>query len=413
VSDGSPGGPPATALDRQKIAHWRQAGRYRDETVAAIAELACGEKVLERLSSDQVTRVAWLLELAVAGRVSQRTLAGAVTRARSRARSPAPAAATSATRAPGSSSLAAAEGRRGRAPRPAGGCLMAAAGRQPTATVGASPLEVPARLPLRSDDTRLMYLSVSSLALFSRCPERWRRRYLERQPEPQRGAMVVGKAVGATIAAHFAAKMAGEALSAGEADDLCAAEFDERAAQPLTDFGQDNPGELREQAREALRAYQTELAPAARPVSVGRRFELRFEGADWSIVGYLDIEDASGEVIDVKVGSKHVSEARAKSDPQPTVYELARRAEGRREGRFLFHSLRRGAIRSGERCLVVPAPRAAAQLTAMEFRIGQTARQIARCAETGDWPLSSPEGWWCSRGQCVDWSGCLGGGVAR
>jgi Rad52/22 family double-strand break repair protein len=81
VSDGSAGEPPATALDRQKIAHWRQAGRYREETVSAMAELACGEKVLERLSRDQVRRVAWLLELAVSGRVSQRTLAGAVTRA--------------------------------------------------------------------------------------------------------------------------------------------------------------------------------------------------------------------------------------------------------------------------------------------------------------------------------------------
>jgi hypothetical protein len=81
VSDGTPGEPPASAFDRQKITHWRQTGRYKEETVAAIAELACGEKVIERLSHRQVMKVAWLLELAVAGRLSQRTLAGAVTRA--------------------------------------------------------------------------------------------------------------------------------------------------------------------------------------------------------------------------------------------------------------------------------------------------------------------------------------------
>jgi hypothetical protein len=74
--------------------------------------------------------------------------------------------------------------------------------------------------------------------------------------------MVVGKAVGATITAHFAARMAGEALSTSEADDLCKAEFDERAAQPLTDFGEDDPADLREQAQEALHAYLTELAPS-------------------------------------------------------------------------------------------------------------------------------------------------------
>ena len=81
LSDGSPGEPPSTAIDRRRIAHWQQAGSYKDETVAALAELACGEKILERLTAEQVRRVAWLLELAAGGRVSQRTLAGAITRA--------------------------------------------------------------------------------------------------------------------------------------------------------------------------------------------------------------------------------------------------------------------------------------------------------------------------------------------
>ena len=81
VSDGSPGQPPATAVDRRKVSHWQAAGAYKDETVAALAELACGEKILERLTVEQVRRLAWLLELAVAGRVSQRTLAGAITKA--------------------------------------------------------------------------------------------------------------------------------------------------------------------------------------------------------------------------------------------------------------------------------------------------------------------------------------------
>ncbi len=268
---------------------------------------------------------------------------------------------------------------------------MAAASGAADVAVGASPLEVPARLPLRSDDTRLMYLSVSSLALFWRCPERWRRRYLERQREPQSGPMLVGKAVGGTIAAYFGARIAGESLSARDADDLCRAEFDERLGQAGTHLGEDDPDTLREQSREALRAYLTELAPSVRPVSVERRFELRFDGAEWSIVGYLDIEDESGDTIGVKVGARHVTAARAERDPQPTVYGLARRTEGRSAGRFLFRSIRRGPIRSGERCLVVSAPRSAAQLVAMESRIAQTARQIARCVESGDWPLSSPD----------------------
>jgi hypothetical protein len=80
VSDGSPGSPPATALDRKQIAHWRQAGRYKEETITALAGLAFGDRILERLSHEQVRDLARLLECAVRGRVSQRALVGCVTR---------------------------------------------------------------------------------------------------------------------------------------------------------------------------------------------------------------------------------------------------------------------------------------------------------------------------------------------
>ena len=82
--------------------------------------------------------------------------------------------------------------------------------------------------------------------------------------------MLIGKAVGATIAAYFAARMQGEALSAEDADDLCGAEFDERVGQAGTQLGDDEPKALREQSREALRAYLTELAPSASDGGGGR-----------------------------------------------------------------------------------------------------------------------------------------------
>jgi hypothetical protein len=92
--------------------------------------------------------------------------------------------------------------------------------------------------------------------------------------------------------------------------------------------------------------YLSSLAGDVRPVSVERRFELRFDGAKWSVVGYLDVEDERGIVIDVKLGAKHNSDARAARDPQPSLYLLAASAEGR-EARFEFHPIRRGPIRSG------------------------------------------------------------------
>ena len=88
------------------------------------------------------------------------------------------------------------------------------------------PLAVPTHLPVRSDGKRLKQLSATSVALFWRCPERWRRRYLEREKEPVSGQMLIGRAVGA----GDAARTRGESLPAKDCDDLC-------VVQPFERFG--------------------------------------------------------------------------------------------------------------------------------------------------------------------------------
>jgi hypothetical protein len=267
----------------------------------------------------------------------------------------------------------------------------------------------PTRLPLRADGSRLMTLSVSSLRLFWKCPERWRRRYLAREREPTSGAMVAGSSVGAAAIAWYAARLRGEALSAADADDLAKAEFAERAARPLVDFGHEAPRALGDQMRKALRCYLRELAPKVRPRAVERKVELRFEGAHWSFVGYVDVEDDRGHLIDLKLVAKHVSQTAADGDPQAAGYLLARQLEGRPASRFEFHSIRRGVVRSGERCLEVPTVRTDPQLDAFAARIAQAARAIDQYAESGDWPLASPDGWWCAPTQCRFWTSCPAG----
>ena len=38
-----------------------------------------------------------------------------------------------------------------------------------------------------------------------------------------------------------------------------------------------------------------------------RKLELRFDGAAWSFLCYLDIEDERGDVLDLKVGGRHAA----------------------------------------------------------------------------------------------------------
>jgi hypothetical protein len=155
-----------------------------------------------------------------------------------------------------------------------------------------------------------------------------------------------------------------------------------------------------------LRSYLAAIAPQVKPRAVERKLELRFDGAEWSFLGYLDVEDERGHLIDLKLGAKHVSQAQADRDPQAAAYLLARALECSPATRFEVHSIRRGTIRTGERCVVVPTERTELQLARFEARIAQTARAIVACADTGDWPLASPDGWWCAAGQCSYWASC-------
>jgi hypothetical protein len=185
--------------------------------------------------------------------------------------------------------------------------------------------------------------------------------------------------------------------------------FDEGAAAPDADFADRDPKVLREQAREATRAYLTELAPSVRAVAVERKLELGFAGAAWRFVCYLDVEDECGDVIDLKVSERHVTEAKAQRDQQASAYLFGRLTEGRPAPRFVFHSVRRGAIRTGSRCDAVPTERTGPQLSAFERRLAMTVRQIDRCATTGEWPYAAPDGWWCAAGMCPAFGVCPGG----
>lgn len=270
-----------------------------------------------------------------------------------------------------------------------------------TAASARAALAVPERLPVSR-------LSVSSLSLWWRCPERWRRRYVEDVREAPGSAAALGGALGAALTAHFASRIAGEALSLREVDDLLLAEWKDRLPEVVLKEGE-SADELRRQGRQALVAYLARLAPSVAPVSVERQIELRFEGAEWSFVGYLDLEDRRGEVIDLKLRARHVTQAEADRSPQATAYLLARALEGRSARSFAFHSIRRG--KRGADIAVVRTGRTAAQLAAFERRLAQTAREIAQAVESGDWPLAASEGWWCSGGPsgCPHFRPCPGG----
>src|SRR3954466_8088717 len=166
-------------------------------------------------------------------------------------------------------------------------------------------LLAPVRLPERLDGQRLEHLSASSLGRFWGCPESFRAHYLARVRGPESADLRRGWAVDTAIDAHYRAILdTGQPLPRPDVEDIYTAAWQRRLDDPAVaiDWGDERPDDVRHAGLVALRAYLDELAPNVRPISVQREFTFGLAPElEWTLTGRLDVEDADGSVIDVKV----------------------------------------------------------------------------------------------------------------
>lgn len=249
-------------------------------------------------------------------------------------------------------------------------------------------VDPPPRLPVD-------YLSVSSLKQFMMCPSKWKRRYLEHEPEPPSGKMVLGSAAGAALAQHFGTQIeTGEGISSEQLLDEFSSEWEDRIGREDVNYGADTPGALKDSAAGALRIYHCAVAPSIEPVSVEREFELSWPGVEWKLTGFIDLEDRAGAVRDYKMTNKRISQSTADGDLQATTYLAARRAEGDPAGDgFRFDTLLRQSQPKAE---VVETYRSDWELDLLTDRIFGIAAEIDYRCESGNWGGAAPGTWFCS-----------------
>lgn len=248
-------------------------------------------------------------------------------------------------------------------------------------------LDPPARLPVE-------YLSLSSLKQFQMCPEKWRRRYIEHDPEPSSGKMVLGSSAGAALAQHYGTVIeTGEGIPTEQLLDEFATEWEDRRGREDVDYQGEAPGEMKDSGARALSLYHRVEAPKITPVSVEREFELQWPGVDWKVIGFLDLETADGRIADYKLSGKRMAQRDAAADLQPTMYLTARRAEGDPATGFDFHVMARTKQPTVE---IIDTPRSERQLDALTARIFQVAREIEWRWETGNWMGAAPMTWFCA-----------------
>ena len=157
---------------------------------------------------------------------------------------------------------------------------------------------------------------------------------------------------------------------------------------------------------QALEIYHQRIVPQVVPVSVERQFTLNWTGLDWDVIGYMDFEDSSGAVRDMKMRGRRLSQKDADADPQPTLYLAARRAEADPAPGFAFDVMTRGSRPSAE---VISTERTDRQLDQMFAWIFAIARDMEYRTTTGNWIGASPGTWFCStcRDRFLGGSACV------
>ena len=172
-------------------------------------------------------------------------------------------------------------------------------------------------------------VSPSQVATFSRCPEQWRRRYLENEKIPPGIAAHVGGGVHAGAEINHVQKIdSGVDLPEGDVLDAARDGYVQRvervgvyltreersAAERLLGEGQDRTVRL-------ARAYCREVAPRLQPATVEQHLVIDPSELDGiAVQGYLDLTTTDDRIVDIKTSAKAWSPSRPDEEIQPTVY---------------------------------------------------------------------------------------------
>ncbi len=260
------------------------------------------------------------------------------------------------------------------------------------------------------------HLSVSSVNLFLKCPQRWKYRYIDGLYEPTSPAALLGGATGAAEGQHYGSIVdGGPGLSTREVLDAYSDEFDLRKEREEVDWEGEKPGRVKDQGARVLPLYHHHVAPTVKPIAVEREFVIRPPHVDWTIKGYIDVEETD-RIPDLKSRSTTkgpVTGPEAAADLQATTYLFARRAEDNPAREFVFHSLVRNSKPTPRHVTVTPTTRTDEQLDQLLEVMYGVAAEIQWRMERDVWRGPPAAAWWCGQSWCGFWERCPLGGLHR
>ncbi len=248
------------------------------------------------------------------------------------------------------------------------------------------------------------HLSPSAIETFCRCPEQWRRRYIEKDIIPPGIAAHKGSGVHGGAKTNFTQKIETHRdLPVKDIIDASVAALEMRVEKDgvlyTDEESQRNPlaviAEAKDDTARMARSHAETQAPEYQPVMVEQQVRILIPQASHDLLGYLDLLDDEDRVTDFKTGKKRRSQDDADTSVQLTYYAAAAQSKlGRPVTQVRLDQLvsqKRGVVRN-----LVESERSAADFAALAARINAVLFAI----KVGSFPPATPGAWWCSLKWC-------------
>lgn len=247
-------------------------------------------------------------------------------------------------------------------------------------------------------------LSYSAINTLRKCPEKFRREYIEHDYEPRNLKLVLGGAAHVALETNFKPKVeSGLDMAIPDVVDSFSDAFDEQADELPKLFGAAErntvkaKGEAKDKGVVAVRRYMERIAPAVMPMEVERWVQMHWEGTKWTYNGKIDLITMDEATHDYKTASRAWSDAQVHSSDQATNYLAMKRALDRPHTDFGFHFLN---LIKDPQVFIKTTARSEHDLDAWEATILSAAAEIRWRAENDIWHGAPDGAWWCQLSTC-------------
>lgn len=258
-----------------------------------------------------------------------------------------------------------------------------------------------------TDNPKRPHLSASQLEMFAKCPESWRRRYLEGEVIPPKLAMIRGKSVHSAIEENMRQKIEShQDLPAADLSAFAVNEFEMQVKHGVFALDEgDKPSDVSKMKYtvESMAIAHAELqAPEYQPVKVEEKGTIPLPMLDHDLVYVVDMVTDANEIVDFKTKKRRGNEDDADQSVQLSVYAAAMINDNQEEITVKLDSLIEASARKPVTRDLVTATRDKTDLPILGRRVAVVSKAI----KSGLFPPASPGSWWCSESWCGYWSTC-------